>query len=254
MRITRSKARVISELTINQNIDMLTYILTNLGAPVNDNDSVRKKYIDDLAALYLLLAGGTMSGNIAMGTKKLTGLGAPAAQNDSLRYGQTEIRNEEIAAAANIALSKLVDDYLLPVVMTTRGDMVYRGADNPDRVPAGAEGTVLTMGPADPGFAVHPAAKKVGAGSYAGNDSDDRQITVGFKCSRVIILEMASKYKWVLIPNACLLSVPANPNEDESAHITIHATDGFVVGDVTAGYAKTANYTTKTYYYWAISE
>jgi len=63
MIIGRTKARLISELTIDQDIPMETF--------------------------------------------KLTGLGAPAAQNDSLRYGQAEIRNNEIAAAAAIALSKL---------------------------------------------------------------------------------------------------------------------------------------------------
>ncbi len=77
----------------------ILYVCFTDGAWVNMN------------ALYLLLAGGTMSGNIAMGTKKLTGLGAPASQNDSLRYGQAEIRNAEIAAAAEIAYEKL-DLYL----------------------------------------------------------------------------------------------------------------------------------------------
>lgn len=41
MRITRSKARVISELTIDQDIPMLGYSLTGLGAPASTNDSLR---------------------------------------------------------------------------------------------------------------------------------------------------------------------------------------------------------------------
>jgi len=49
----------------------------------------------------------TIDADIAMATYKLTGLGAPAAQNDSLRYGQAEIRNDEIAVGAAIALAKL---------------------------------------------------------------------------------------------------------------------------------------------------
>lgn len=61
----------------------------------------------NINALYLLLAGGTMTGAIAMGGNKVTGLGAPAAAGDALRYGQAEIRNAEIAAGAAIAYAKL---------------------------------------------------------------------------------------------------------------------------------------------------
>ena len=61
----------------------------------------------NLNALYLLLAGGTMSGNIAMGTNKITGQGAPGTAGDGLRYGNAEIRNAEIAVAAAILESKL---------------------------------------------------------------------------------------------------------------------------------------------------
>ncbi len=38
---------------------------------------------DKVAKLYLLLAGGTMSGDIAMGTNKITGLGDPASAQDA---------------------------------------------------------------------------------------------------------------------------------------------------------------------------
>ena len=51
----------------------------------------------------------TIDANVAMATHKLTGLGAPAAQNDSLRYGQAEIRTNEIAADAAILLTQLED-------------------------------------------------------------------------------------------------------------------------------------------------
>lgn len=39
----------------------------------------------NIGNLYLLLAGGTMSGAIAMGTNKITGLAAPTAANDAAR-------------------------------------------------------------------------------------------------------------------------------------------------------------------------
>ncbi len=129
----------------------------------------------DITHACLLLAGGTMSGNIAMGANKLTGLGAPAAQDDSLRYGRAEIRNNEIAAAAAIAysklnltglvrnadikadaaiaLSKMATNLFLPTIMTTRGDIVYRGASDPTRLAKGTDGQFLKIGANDPVWA-----------------------------------------------------------------------------------------------------
>lgn len=82
-------------------------------------------------------------------TYQVKGLASPAS-GEALRKGNKDITNAEIADAANIALSKLVDDYLLPVVMTARGDMVYRGATAPAKIVAGAEGKLLKMGASDP--------------------------------------------------------------------------------------------------------
>ncbi len=83
---------------------------------------------EKVAKLYLPLAGGTMSGAIAMGGNKVTGLGAPASQNDALRYGQTEIRNAEIAAAAGILFSKLeATPALDSVVIKKDGSVAFTG-------------------------------------------------------------------------------------------------------------------------------
>jgi len=140
-----------------------------------------------------LISEITIDANIAMATFKLTGLGAPADQDDSLRYGRAEITNAEIAAGAAIALSKLVDDYLLPVVMTTRGDLVYRAADFPVRIAAGAEGKVLTMGANDPGWVALAAAlivaeAQVFSGSAPTSWTDlDLSGTIGSQASLVLL-------------------------------------------------------------------
>ena len=98
-------------LTLYENMAGGGKRITNIADPTAAQDAATRAYVLAQKALLLLLTGGTMSGDIAMGTNKLTGLGAPAAQNDSLRYGQAEIRNNEIAAAAEIAYEKL-DLYL----------------------------------------------------------------------------------------------------------------------------------------------
>lgn len=51
----------------------------------------------NIGALYLLLAGGTMSGAIAMGANKVTGLAAPTAAGDALRKG-TRVTVAELPA------------------------------------------------------------------------------------------------------------------------------------------------------------
>lgn len=42
----------------------------------------------NIGSLYLLLAGGTMTGNIAMGGNKVTGAGAPTAAGNVARYDE----------------------------------------------------------------------------------------------------------------------------------------------------------------------
>lgn len=81
-------------------------------------------------------------------TKRL----ASPASGEALRKGNRDITKSEIATNAGILLSQLVNTYLLPTIMTTRGDMVYRGASYPGRIPAGTTGHGLFMGANDPGW------------------------------------------------------------------------------------------------------
>lgn len=77
---------------------------------------------------------------------------ASPATGEALRKGHKDIANAEVADAAAIALSKIVNTYLLPTVMTTRGDMSYRGSSYPLRLPKGTSGYALIMGANDPAW------------------------------------------------------------------------------------------------------
>jgi len=116
MPMGRSKVAVISDIVIDDDVDLLTdYQVKRLASP---------------------------------------------ASGEALRKGNKDITNDEIADAANIVLTKLVDDYLLPTILATRGDMVYRASDHPTAIPAGTAGHLLTMGENDPGWAAAPALTK----------------------------------------------------------------------------------------------
>lgn len=66
-------------------------------------------------------SGDTMSGALAMGSNKITGLAAATANGDAVRYEQA----------------------ILQSLLTTRGDLIRRGASAPERVALGADGSVL---------------------------------------------------------------------------------------------------------------
>lgn len=70
---------------------------------------------------YVPTSGGTMTGNLGMGSNKITGLAAATANGDAVRYEQA----------------------ILQSLLTTRGDIIRRGASATERLALGATGKVL---------------------------------------------------------------------------------------------------------------
>ncbi|MBA7543925.1 hypothetical protein ES705_36269 [subsurface metagenome] len=84
-------------------------------------------------------------------------------------------------------------------------------------------------------------------GSYTGDAGDDRQITTGFKCSLVVLINADYTVCAILIPGISY-AVKTTPIL-LAGGTALHATDGFTVYHTT----DLMNAGTKAYYYWAIA-
>lgn len=88
----------------------------------------------------------------------------------------------------------------------------------------------------------------VATGSYTGNGNDNRQITVGFKCSLVFAYNTThTSYCGIMFPNVQRKAESVNKL---TGGTTLHASDGFIVFDTT----DNMNTNGEVSYYWAISE
>ncbi len=129
---------------------------------------------------------------------------------------------------------------------------VAGGADDIDSALAIAAMAALTTGKIWQGVANRPtevamsAGPTIATGSYTGNGADDRQITTGFKCSRVVAQQNLARGREIYgtLPNA----IDQADGVADKTDLALHATDGFVVDNTIM------NYVDQTYYYWAISE
>lgn len=73
--------------TMSGNINMGAKGITNIASPVNPNDVVNKKYVDDAITgitpteSYLPVSGGTLEGNLNMGNHQITNVDTLTATN-----------------------------------------------------------------------------------------------------------------------------------------------------------------------------
>jgi len=97
---------------------------------------------------------------------------------------------------------------------------------------------------------VPPTTRTIATGTYTGDGTDDRQITVGFKCSFVVLQGRTTgepPNRWTIIPNKTVRDTSGSHNT-ATVDALLHATNGFVVDELMA------NINAQPYYYWAISE
>lgn len=178
-----------------------------------------------------MIIGRSITSQIAAHNVLKTGVHGVATDYVAKTTDSTQlIVNAAVKAAAGIVLSKLVNTYLLPTIMTTRGDIVIRNATVPARLAKGNSGDVLTMGANDPAWV---AGLQLTTGTYDGNNGDARQIALGFKPKLVFVFTPTSAI-YVIMYGSCSVRSAAASHADDSALNYIHATDGFVVDNSTS--------------------
>ncbi|MBA7663907.1 hypothetical protein ES703_71955 [subsurface metagenome] len=100
-----------------------------------------------------------------------------------------------------------------------------------------------------------PTPRVIDTGSYVGDGAANRQITTGFKCSKVMVMSNAQRGIVAVVfagGNKTLnMTDIANQRQTPGICVELHATDGFLVNvDPDYGY----NVNSETFRYWAISE
>lgn len=97
--------------------------------------------------------------------------------------------------------------------------------------------------------AITTLGKSITTGTYTGDGGSDRQITTGFQCSMVILWNQtdAVAADTYIITFVSIFSFAGVSHTND---ITLHATDGFTVGQTAA---DPTNENGDVYRYWAIS-
>lgn len=131
MPIGRARTSVTSQLTVDENLNMQTFKLTNLGAGSGNSQSIRYQQ----AILQTLL---TTPGDLVVRGASVAGRLAKGTQNYYLKQGAT--------------YPEWAED-LIAALLTTRGDMLYEGASGVARLAKGTSGYFLQIGANDPVWA-----------------------------------------------------------------------------------------------------
>lgn len=229
MIIGRTKARLISELIIDADIDMATHKLTGLGAGAGAGHSLQYQQAIRQA---ILTAQGDMiyrDGGLAKRLSKGT-------VGHYLKQGATI---PEWAAAY------LVD------LLTAQGDLVTRSNTAPKKLAKGTAGHYLKQGANEPEWAALPTPLMAASGLYTGNGAANRAIAHGLGVVPkfvFILLAATDGEECKFFGSAPTKNVWSNPSGGDVIIQTAMDATNFYVGDT----ADRGNADTYTYLWFAI--
>ena len=103
---------------------------------------------------------------------------APGISADKLNHLETQYDCAKDDLDAHVAAADPHGQYPLKSILTSRGDIIYRGSSNWQRLPKGSSGQVLTMGASDPKWEALPQYVTVASDQiYHANDTERQVIT-----------------------------------------------------------------------------
>lgn len=155
------------------------------------------------------------------------------------------------------------DGAIAKSLLTTRGDIIYRDATQPARLPKGSSGQVLTMGANDPAWQTPSAGAATASGSYSGNNTANRAVAHGLGTTPKLViiicigtLSAADAGHFIINSGAAAISaiVYASATTTKERHLSVTAIDdtNFYVGNA-SGWGDSANASSETYYWFAVS-
>ena len=120
-----------SAVSFESHLNLNSYRIANLAAPINPNDAARKADVDAITLAYTPLnkAGDSMAGELAMGGNKITGLGEPTTGTDATTKNYVDnavagLKWKDPVKAATITNITLNSNTIIDGVSVTAGDRV----------------------------------------------------------------------------------------------------------------------------------
>ncbi len=262
LKALRPELHFPSTATLEQRLRWLEIVLEEMRA--KDNHGVYAETLTE-EKLRQLLHHTVYIKQDRITLMSLTADPASCAAGDE--WFRSDLGKAKLAVDAVVANTKLLrregDTIPAAEIASLDASKITTGRFGTAQMPDGTSGQVLTA----QGVGVNPVyaagGAKVATSSYTGDGSSGRQITVGFKCSLVIIIGPydGAEQEWTLVPGRTNShSYGTSPWHRLQAggtggtYVYIHATDGFVV-DILAidGTTRGPNYSGSVYYYTAIS-
>lgn len=187
-------------------------------------------------------------------THNSTSLILPTGANITTAAGDTAIVRAETTANARVIAYLKKDGTTISSTLTTQGDILYRGASADARLAAGTAGQFLRTGGAgaNPTFV---SGAYIMTGTYTGNGSDNRTITIGFADTSIspkFVMVKGAATQIGVWKGADSHTGEVASNFETSADIATNSIQSFAANGFVIGTDGSVNTNAVTYHWMAV--